>query len=85
MTWVLTSLQPLRERAQSNSRRHDRSRVRDADASLGRARIFLGRRVETYPADQLPPAANVGLLEDLLEMLLDRVRGNDEALGDLGG
>ena len=40
---------------------------------------------EEHPADQLPPAANVGLLEDLLGMLLNRVRGNDEALGDLGG
>jgi len=39
---------------------------------------------EEHVADQLP-AAYAGFLEGLLEVLPDGVRGNDEALGDLGG
>jgi len=39
--------------------------------------------MEEDPCDQLPPAADAGLVENALQMLLNRVHGDDELVGDL--
>jgi hypothetical protein len=48
---------------------------------VAKAGLVVG---EEHLADELAPTANTRLLEDLLQMLRDRVRRDDEALGDLG-
>ena len=46
---------------------------------VAEARLVVG---EEHLADELSTAADAGLLEDVLQVLLDRVR-RDEAFGDL--
>src|SRR5215216_3275419 len=49
---------------------------------VAKSRLVVG---EEHLAHERAAAADTGLLEDLLQVLLDCVRGDDEPLGDLGG
>src|SRR5215207_7657861 len=59
----------------------ERVAVESAMLVVAKAWLVVG---EEDLADQVPAAANAGLLEDLLEVLLDGVGRDDEPLGDLG-
>ena len=58
----------------------ERVAIEGALLVVAKSRLVVG---EENLADQLPPAADARLLEHLLEVLLDRVRGDHEALGYL--
>src|SRR5262245_17425003 len=44
-----------------------------------------GEAVEVEPLDELAPAAHADLLEDVRQVVLDGVLGDDQGLGDLAG